>query len=96
MRPNFTGALSNGSNEHPRSIPQSKVFALYNFTQSDFSTVIQCNQAYRERVREEEQKRSWREKVFVSGLADRKWWQRDSQGHSSPGIRNAGRHGIPF
>jgi len=44
MRPNFTGALSNGSNEHPRSIPQSKVFALYNFTQSDFSTVIQCNQ----------------------------------------------------
>lgn len=44
-RPNFTKAV-NGGSELARSLPNQK-FALYNFTQSDFSTVIQCNQVIR-------------------------------------------------
>lgn len=44
-RPNFTKPV-NGGSELARSLPNQK-FALYNFTQSDFSTVIQCNQVIR-------------------------------------------------
>lgn len=44
-RPNFTKAV-NGGSKLARSLPNQK-FALYNFTQSDFSTVIQCNQVIR-------------------------------------------------
>lgn len=44
-KPNFTKPV-NGGSKLARSLPNQK-FALYNFTQSDFSTVIQCNQVIR-------------------------------------------------